>query len=314
MGEKKNLTSIRVATVGVAAMAMVASMGMASPATAVDNASANEAVEAVANANPEVFETASRSTADAVATSDTGKVTISTENGDAVIDVTLPEASARASVVNGVAVLDQSDNSAIVPVPQDNGSVAIHSVLNDSSAPDSYAYTFDLNPGDELVSAGEGGGFGIFTADGGIRVLGAAPWAKDANGVEVPTRYELVGNQVVQHVDHHAAEYAYPIVADPYMGNALVQGHRWETSTRILVTPTTYARGWAGNFHWVTVGEAGFSELVSKQIGSQVGRLNNAAKGQYICHVGYAPFKDTWNLETNKADRALQNWVVSGCN
>lgn len=306
--------SARTAIVGAAAIAVVAGMSIAAPASAVDDSAADTAVQAVATASPDVFDAASRSTSEAVATGDTGKVTIETELGAPVIDVTLPETSGASTIVDGVAVLDQGPSSSIVPVQQDNGSVAIHSVLNDASASETYAYTFDLNDGDELVSAGEGGGFGIFAADGSIRVLGAAPWAKDATGAEVPTWYEIAGDQVVQHVDHTSGDYVYPIVADPYMGNALVQGHRWETSTRILVTPTQYARGWAGNFHWVTVGEAGFSELVSKQIGSQVGRLNNSAKGQYICHVGYAPFKSTWNLEITKADRALQNWVISGCN
>lgn len=41
----------------------------------------------------------------------------------------------------------------------------------------------------------------------------AAPWALDANGEEVPTRYALDGTTLIQTVDHEGA--AYPVVADP---------------------------------------------------------------------------------------------------
>lgn len=43
----------------------------------------------------------------------------------------------------------------------------------------------------------------------------AAPWARDAAGIDVPTRYETFGSALVQVVEHHSGDYAYPIVADP---------------------------------------------------------------------------------------------------
>ena len=42
----------------------------------------------------------------------------------------------------------------------------------------------------------------------------AAPWALDANGLSVSTRYELDGDTLVQIVEHHDA--AYPVLADPW--------------------------------------------------------------------------------------------------
>lgn len=41
----------------------------------------------------------------------------------------------------------------------------------------------------------------------------AAPWALDATGLSVPTRYELDGSTLVQVVEHHGA--SYPVIADP---------------------------------------------------------------------------------------------------
>lgn len=43
----------------------------------------------------------------------------------------------------------------------------------------------------------------------------ATPWARDAAGVDVPTRYESSGSALVQVVEHRGGDYRYPIVADP---------------------------------------------------------------------------------------------------
>lgn len=43
----------------------------------------------------------------------------------------------------------------------------------------------------------------------------AAPWAKDADGATVPTRYEASGSMLTQLVAHRSGDYAYPVVADP---------------------------------------------------------------------------------------------------
>lgn len=40
-----------------------------------------------------------------------------------------------------------------------------------------------------------------------------APWAIDATGRALPTRYEVTDGRLTQHVDHHGA--VYPVVADP---------------------------------------------------------------------------------------------------
>ncbi|AWB88992.1 hypothetical protein C2138_05045 [Salinibacterium hongtaonis] len=43
----------------------------------------------------------------------------------------------------------------------------------------------------------------------------AAPWAVDANGRQIDTHYELVGNELIQVVEHNQPGVAYPVVADP---------------------------------------------------------------------------------------------------
>ena len=44
----------------------------------------------------------------------------------------------------------------------------------------------------------------------------AAPWAKDANGKNIPTSYEISGTMLTQKVDHaQGDDVTYPVVADP---------------------------------------------------------------------------------------------------
>jgi hypothetical protein len=46
------------------------------------------------------------------------------------------------------------------------------------------------------------------------------PWARDANGAEVPTHFEIAGATLTQIIDHRSGPYAYPIVADPFWDTA----------------------------------------------------------------------------------------------
>jgi hypothetical protein len=156
---------------------------------------------------------------------------------------------------------------------------------------------------------------GLFTGLGGsARAFGAPPWAWDADGRDVPTRYIVEGDTIVQEVDHAGGDYAYPIVADPWMGNALISSWSWEGSSRLRVTPTQYSRGWTGNVWYQEVGRAGYAELKSKMSTANRSKLNKSGENQYICHVYYAPYKATWNLDLNVRDKGLPGFVLSACN
>jgi len=77
------------------------------------------------------------------------------------------------------------------------------------------------------------------TTDGGVAALDAAgdvvatapaPWATDANGVAVPTHYEINGTTLTQVVEHHAGNYSYGIVADPWWN----PGKAWKITKCVL--------------------------------------------------------------------------------
>jgi len=74
---------------------------------------------------------------------------------------------------------------------------------------------FDLTvPQGYVAELAADGGIQLKSASGNIFVpFIAAPWAKDANGKNLATVYELKDTQIVQHVSTQGAKY--PIVADP---------------------------------------------------------------------------------------------------
>lgn len=100
------------------------------------------------------------------------------------------------------------------------GGVRVQTVLNSVNAPTTYSYAISDGAMPEVLDDGSIG-IVLSTDDGPATVVGnvlKTPWAFDAEGTPVSTHYEVSGNSVVQIVDHRAADYVYPIVADPEWG------------------------------------------------------------------------------------------------
>jgi hypothetical protein len=118
-------------------------------------------------------------------------------------------------------------------VRSDAGSVQIISIMRTRSAPKSQRYTLDLPVGVRVASAG--GGFVLFDTDGGIVGMIEAPWAKDATGRSLPTRYTVDGNALVQTTDTTGAKF--PVVADPKItfGRSVYLG-LWGWEARAMAT------------------------------------------------------------------------------
>jgi hypothetical protein len=81
-------------------------------------------------------------------------------------------------------------------------------------APTRYEYPIDL-PADAVLQDAGGGMFVVADGDGHPVLIILPAWAKEANGADVPTRYALEGETLVQYVDHARAGVEYPVVADP---------------------------------------------------------------------------------------------------
>lgn len=249
----------------VAASAAV-SIGLlgASPALA-DSATGNP-LGAVTSATP-----ATANSAATVTTKETGENAISATVAGA--DVTVPvdpsseislgtsagrlavslpfaaQADDATAEKQGVVSYDNNNGSTSVPIVTEDGSLQINTVISAATAPQRYSYNLTIPDGGQIVQAGDG--YFIVNAESNPVAYVSAPWAKDANGADVPTHYELRGNRLTQVVDFTPAA-AFPVVADPrfawYGVLPSVQLTRSETKTATTLTGMATVCGWVGRF------------------------------------------------------------------
>ncbi|MEW2444843.1 hypothetical protein [Micromonospora marina] len=92
------------------------------------------------------------------------------------------------------------------------GSAQLLTVMRSPSASSEQRYALTLPTGTGLVPA-EDGGYVLMNDNGSIVGAVDAPWAVDAGGKALPTRYRLDGNTLIQSTDTEGA--AFPVVADP---------------------------------------------------------------------------------------------------
>ncbi|GEK35682.1 hypothetical protein [Kurthia sibirica] len=105
--------------------------------------------------------------------------------------------------------------------------LGVRSIINikDADAPKEYKFDLDLPKGHKLITSyayfkgTPGDGFDteeVFIVDENniIQSVFGKAWAVDANGKEVPTKYEVVGNTLIQTVDFNENT-AFPVLADP---------------------------------------------------------------------------------------------------
>ena len=160
--------------------------------------------------------------------------TLSAEDGSGGVLGALTQATPT-TIDNAADVsYDNQNGSSTVPVVQDNGTVQINTVISSSSAPTRYSYPIALPVGGGLVPGGDGSVF-VTTAQGEVVAIIAAPWAKDASGAAIDTRYEIAGHTLTQIVDHTVPGVVYPVVADPSVGvqwwGIIIKYNRAETKS-----------------------------------------------------------------------------------
>ncbi|MCM3778409.1 hypothetical protein [Microbacterium hydrocarbonoxydans] len=114
---------------------------------------------------------------------------------------------------NGSSVLVE-DSFGIVTGTGARGTNASFIVLHDSSAPRSY--DFEIGDGGTTLELQVDGSALVRDVTGQVVNFIEAPWATDAEGVDVATHYTVAGNVLTQHVDLEGA--TFPVTADPTMG------------------------------------------------------------------------------------------------
>lgn len=315
----KPLARMCVATVVTAAM----HIGAASPPVAADPGDEASALEVIEAATPGADHAAVLTAQESTSTEEyvshvplvdtvitipmDASAGVLLDQGSDVVTIGLPnaaEASAGVADEDGLVHYDNPDGSTTVPLVREDGAVQITTLISDSSAPTRYEYPIVVADGGQLIDAGEGF-FAILDATGQPTATIAPAWATDASGRDVPTRYEQVGDTLVQVVEH-SADYAYPIVADPAVRGNLITAVGFKQSSSgitVSVTPrsgwaiTPFSNWWAEYKLWVASWYEG-----------------NKFYNQLRCHVDIAPFKSPWNLDAWRPDVSYSNVLAAACN
>lgn len=220
---------------------------------------------------------------DIVASEETGNIRISNNGGQATV-----ESDSGSLVIEGsaghtldvdslkIATVDAAGSSSVdyAVTVSNTGNIRVHSIIGNKNAPEKYSYSF---PGvDSIVIDAETGAAFLFAyIEGEPKLVGGidAPWARDANGVEVPTYFEAQGNVLTQVVAHKSGNFTYPITADPSWWST-VKGWFKNTGSWVVNKAKSAANWlgpkakWLGGKAWSgTKWVAGKGKTVAKKIG-----------------------------------------------
>lgn len=295
-------------TIRIIPAVLVGILALANPAPPADAAAGHvQSVAAVEKANPaltdrildigttgEGFVADARGLAIKINSAAVDGITL-TKPGGASLIVTPPFAeTAETGEYDGSGFLSyRNDNgSSTVTAVMKDGGVAIHSVIYNAASPHEYAYELGLPIG-ATIKQFDTGEVIIFDQHGDSLFLIAPPWARDAKGESVPTRYEVKGTTLVQVVDH-SAKFEYPVVADPSIGGFYMSSYSWNSAHNRLTLVPTFA---GGTFQPALVAIYGLAEVEGA-----VGNLSLSMDQQFICHCGGNTVLyltgQTWDLET----------------
>ena len=133
------------------------------------------------------------------------------------ISVSLPNAEAAdksVSLPDGTVVYPSQGNSANAVVANSSGVQVLTTIAN-KNADTHYEYELQLEEHQTLALTSDGGA-AVYNGDGSVQVVVPPAWAQDANGHDIPTRYVVENNRLIQIVEHTSVQnVAYPVVADP---------------------------------------------------------------------------------------------------
>lgn len=243
-----------------------------------------------------------------------GTVVIENTRG-ARLAVSMPAGSNRDKgkpVAPGVMAYDTGNGTTILPVIRDDGSVQVLTIVEDRSAPRKYTYSVDLPTGGE-IQALDDGGLAFIGAAGEYIGGAAAPWAYDANGAAILTSYSIKGNTFTQNVDHQGPGVAYPVVADPWLGQDLYYNpwtSQFPQGWKVNVVP----RSWGTTQTAPTMYWAHRDEVKTK-LGSGAWKYNATVEQQHYCHILGLPLSlPTYNLENWRANLAFNQIAPYNCN
>jgi hypothetical protein len=164
----------------------------------------------------------------AVAQDPSSGVSVTTAAGEAALEVPLPGAGNLDDAVvteDGSVTYVGDATTASVNVAVADDAIRVSTIIDSSVQAESFSYDFGAGVTVEINEDGSAVAVvedtltdpttGQATAVDRIVADINAPWAKDADGNDVPTHYVADGSTLTQVVSHRGAATAYPVVADP---------------------------------------------------------------------------------------------------
>lgn len=133
------------------------------------------------------------------------------------LNIDLPNADTNGigkQIAPGIIAYPGQNGSTNAVQTNEDGSVRMLTVMDSADAPAEYTYDLSVPPGGKITLTKEGGAL-VLDKRGKFIAFAAKPWAKDATGADVPTRFVVSGSHLTQIVNHNVSGVAYPVVADP---------------------------------------------------------------------------------------------------
>ncbi|MGZ0213189.1 MAG: hypothetical protein ACKVI4_12020 [Actinomycetales bacterium] len=231
---------------------------------------------------------------------------ISVGDRDQILTIGRPELTAVETVELAPGAIAHTSNEGVTTISAVNsdGSVQIGTIIDNSSAPSRFDFELGLPHGGSIYELNGQ----IFVLDAAGELVGgfAPAWAKDANGLDVPTQYEVSGSTLTQFVDHDRPGVVYPVVADPAYARGMISQVKWERwrngGWEVRLTVTALAR-WTQPINPGFVYSAGLADLREHHPSSM--QYKTMAQ-QWDCHVAGLP--GTINIDLESYRRSWDNW------
>lgn len=314
---KRSRTAVRAfAALGASALSASLLGGAAASSSAsqeAEEALAAIAPEAVSNAAEDTIATPAEVTAAAGATTVTlpldPELGITVDTGESTFTIEIPSADTATGSINadsGIVSYDNHDGSATVAVANEDSSTSLHTIIEGPNAPQEYSYDY---VGDVRLEQLPDGGIVLVDRSGDLVASIAEPWAKDARGRTVSTRYIVKGSTLTQIVEHDAGS-AYPIVADPTtLGSNTFYTKVVQNSGSQGLYISVYPAQIKWNAYSGDTIYANYRAIVPSAY------QGNKWRDQLVCHAANVGiWKSPWNLDSWRPDVGYARTVLAGCN
>lgn len=161
------------------------------------------------------------------------------------------------------------------------------------------------------------GSINILNENGDVHTYIAKPWAKDANGNDIPTHYEIKKQKdeiILRQYIEFDKNSVFPITADPSLCSQAVSSVQW--INRNGIWSVSESPTWCGTLvqHWTELyNKIPYNSYWNKSIWSY--NTYWSVYDQWLCHWNIAgPFKTPWNLEPSRPNVGYWPTVWANCN